>query len=60
MNERGKIMSDRPKSEDEIIKEVYRLCNDVIYLATHDPSQEDISKHREQMVKDIEEGIVRN
>ncbi len=53
-------MSDKPKTEDEIIKEVYRLCNEVIYLATHDPSQEDMFKHREQMIKDIEEGIVRN
>lgn len=55
-----KYMNNKPETEDEIIKEVYRLCNDVIYLATHGPSQEEVSKYREQMVKDIEEGIVRN
>lgn len=53
-------MIDGPKTEDEIVKEIERLCNEVIYLATHEPSREEVSKYREQTVKDIEENIFRH
>lgn len=51
------MMTDKPKTEDEIIKEVHRLCNDIVLLATHEPSKEGIMKYIGQTTKNIEENI---
>lgn len=50
-------MTDKLSTEEELVKEVDRLCKEIEYLATYKPSKEEIAKYTEQTLKNIEEGI---
>lgn len=43
--------------EEEVLKKVEQLFKDVIHDMIYGPSQEELSKYRAQMIKDMEKGI---
>ncbi len=50
-------MTDKkPNTEEEMVKEAFRLSKEVEYLVTHEPSKEDVLSYVKRMIEEIKEG----
>ena len=49
-------MTDKPNTEEELVKEAYRLSKEVEDLAAYKPGKEEAAKRIERIIEKLKEG----